>query len=97
MWPNVDPRGIGHSQGDANLFGTQDARDGYDFIEWLATQHWCNGKIGMFGNSGVAMVQWRIAAEQPPHKHAAGFNGPVPLSPPSKKGGSKDRGSISLT
>jgi predicted acyl esterase len=64
---NVDPRGVGHSQGDVNLFGTQDARDGYDFIEWLATQHWCNGKIGMFGNSGVAMTQWRIAAEQPPH------------------------------
>ena len=50
-----------------NMFGTQDGRDGYDFIEWLATQHWCNGKVGMFGNSGVAMTQWRIAAEQPPH------------------------------
>jgi predicted acyl esterase len=64
---NVDPRGVGHSQGDVNMFGTQDGRDGYDFIEWLATQYWCNGKIGMFGNSGVAMPQWRIAAEQPPH------------------------------
>jgi hypothetical protein len=64
---NVDPRGVGHSEGDINMFGTQDGRDGYDFIEWLAVQHWCNGKIGMFGNSGVAMPQWRIAAEQPPH------------------------------
>ncbi|HJX04081.1 MAG TPA: CocE/NonD family hydrolase [Dehalococcoidia bacterium] len=64
---NVDPRGIGHSQGDTNFFGTQDGRDGHDFIEWCAQQHWCNGKIGMFGNSGVAMTQWRIAAEQPPH------------------------------
>jgi predicted acyl esterase len=64
---NVDPRGVGHSQGDINMFGTQDGRDGYDFIEWLATQIWCNGKISMFGNSGVAMTQWRIAAEQPPH------------------------------
>ena len=63
---NVDPRGIGHSEGDHELFGTQDARDGYDFIEWLATQHWC-GKIGLCGNSGVAMVHWRIAAEQPPN------------------------------
>ncbi|MGI6333306.1 MAG: CocE/NonD family hydrolase [Saccharofermentanales bacterium] len=62
---NVDPRGTGHSEGDLHLFGTQDGRDGYDFIEWLATQHWC-GKIGLFGNSGVAMTQWRIAAEQPP-------------------------------
>jgi predicted acyl esterase len=64
---NVDPRGCGHSQGDINMFGTQDARDGYDFIEWLATQYWCNGKVGMSGNSGVAMTQWRIAAETPPH------------------------------
>jgi predicted acyl esterase len=64
---NVDPRGVGHSQGDINMFGTQDGRDGYDFIEWLASQHWCNGKVGMSGNSGVAMTQWRIAAEQPPH------------------------------
>ncbi len=64
---NVDPRGVGHSEGDINMFGTQDGRDGYDFVEWLATQPWCNGKIGMCGNSGVAMPHWRIAAEQPPH------------------------------
>jgi len=64
---NVDPRGVGRSEGDINMFGTQDARDGYDFIEWLATQWWCNGKVGMSGNSGVAMTQWRIAAEAPPH------------------------------
>ena len=64
---NVDPRGIGHSEGDASFFSTQDGRDGYDFIEWAATQHWCTGRVGMFGNSGVAMTQWRIAAEQPPH------------------------------
>jgi predicted acyl esterase len=64
---NVDPRGVGHSQGDVSFLGTQDGRDGYDFIEWLATQYWCSGKVGMFGNSQVAMTQWRIAAEQPPH------------------------------
>ena len=64
---NVDPRGVGHSQGDICFFGSQDGRDGYDYIEWLAKQVWCNGKVGMFGNSGVAMTQWRIAAEQPPH------------------------------
>ena len=62
---NVDPRGVGHSEGDVNLFGTQDGRDGYDFIEWVATQWWCNGKIGMFGNSGVAMTQHRVAQSSP--------------------------------
>ncbi len=64
---NVDPRGTGHSEGDINLFGTQDGRDGYDFIEWLAALPWCNGKVGMSGNSCVAMTQYRIAAQQPPH------------------------------
>lgn len=64
---NVDPRGVGHSEGDINLFGTQDAKDGYDFIEWVAQQHWCNGRVGMSGNSCVAMTQFRIAAQQPPH------------------------------
>ena len=63
---NVDPRGCGHSEGDLIMFGTQDAKDGYDFIEWVAKQEWCNGKVGMNGNSGVAMTQYRIAAEQPP-------------------------------
>lgn len=64
---NIDPRGVGHSEGDVCCFGTQEARDGYDVIEWLAQQPWCNGKIGMGGNSAVAMSQWRIAAQQPPH------------------------------
>ena len=64
---NVDPRGIGNSEGDQQQFSTQEGRDGYDFIEWAAKQYWCNGKIALFGNSGVAMCQWRIAAERPPH------------------------------
>lgn len=64
---NVDPRGVGHSEGDVDIFGSQDARDGYDFVEWAAKQPWCSGKVGMSGNSCVAMTQWRIAAQQPPH------------------------------
>ncbi|MFA9463047.1 MAG: CocE/NonD family hydrolase [Velocimicrobium sp.] len=64
---NVDPRGTGHSEGDINMFGTQDSQDGYDFIEWVANQHWCNGRVGMGGNSCVAMTQFRVAAQQPPH------------------------------
>jgi predicted acyl esterase len=64
---NVDPRGVGNSEGNLQLWGPEDGRDGYDFIEWAAAQSWCNGRVALFGNSGVAMVQWRIAAEQPPH------------------------------
>jgi predicted acyl esterase len=64
---NVDVRGAGHSEGNVHMFTHQDSEDGYDFIEWIAQQDWCNGKVGMAGNSGVAMHQWRIAAYQPPH------------------------------
>ncbi len=64
---NVDPRGIGHSEGDFIQFGTQDGKDGYDFIEWAAEQAWCNGRVALSGNSCVAMTQWRIASQQPPH------------------------------
>ncbi len=64
---NVDPRGIGNSEGYVSNWGPQDGKDGYDFIEWAAVQDWCNGKVSLFGNSGVCMVIWRIAQEQPPH------------------------------
>lgn len=64
---NVDPRGIGHSEGDFVQFGTQDGKDGYDFIEWAAEQSWCNSRCALSGNSCVAMTQWRIASQQPPH------------------------------
>lgn len=64
---NPDVRGSGNSEGDILCFGTQDGRDGYDLIEWLASQDWCNGKVGLAGVSWVAMAQWYIAAEKPPH------------------------------
>ena len=64
---NVDPRGVGNSEGDCSMFGENDARDGYDFVEWCAAQSWCTGRISLFGNSGGAMPAWRIAAQQPPH------------------------------
>jgi len=64
---NPDPRGIGHSQGDSAMFGTQEGRDCHDLIEWLAQQDWCSGKVGMSGTSYLAVSQWFTAAEQPPH------------------------------
>ncbi len=64
---NVDPRGIGHSEGDFVQFGTQDGKDGFDFIEWSASQAWCSGRCALSGNSCVAMTQWRIASQKPPH------------------------------
>ncbi len=64
---NVDPRGVGNSEGWVSNWGVQDGLDGYDFIEWAAAQSWCNGRTSLFGNSGVCMVIWTIAATKPPH------------------------------
>ncbi len=64
---NPDARGAGNSQGDIACFGTQEGRDGYDLVEWVAAREWSNGKVGMAGNSWVAMNQWFTAAEKPQH------------------------------
>ncbi len=64
---NVDPRGSWHSEGDATFWGHDEARDGHDLIEWAGVQGWCNGKVGMTGVSYLAIIQWLVAATQPPH------------------------------
>lgn len=64
---NPDSRGAYNSQGMLNYWGSQNALDGYDTIEWAARQPWSNGKIGMSGNSWLTVSQWFIAGEQPPH------------------------------
>jgi predicted acyl esterase len=63
---NVDARGAGDSDGSIVIMGTQEAEDGHDVIEALAKMDWCNGSIGLAGNSHLAIVQWFIAATQPP-------------------------------
>jgi uncharacterized protein len=62
-----DARGAYMSQGDIYFFGTQEGRDGHDVVEWIATRVWCNGKVGLAGNSWLGIAQWYIAAEEPPH------------------------------
>jgi predicted acyl esterase len=64
---NVDSRGTNMSEGDIHYWSSVDAGDGYDLIEWVAAQDWCNGKVGMGGRSWLGICQWYIAAAQPPH------------------------------
>ncbi len=44
--------------------------DGYDSIEWLASQRWCDGNVGMAGISYLAGLQWFTAMGSPPHLKA---------------------------
>jgi putative CocE/NonD family hydrolase len=55
-----------------------EAFDGYDTIEWLASQGWSSGKIGMIGASYLGWVQLLAAAQRPPHLTTI-----IPNVPPS--------------
>ncbi|MEO6908912.1 MAG: CocE/NonD family hydrolase, partial [Abditibacteriaceae bacterium] len=39
--------------------------DGLDTLDWLACQTWCNGRVGMYGDSYMGAVQFAVA----PYNH----------------------------
>jgi uncharacterized protein len=66
-------RGTYDSQGTLRLddpFLTVEGPDGYDTVEWIAAQPWCDGNVGTAGGSFLGPVQWVTAKEQPPHLKA---------------------------
>lgn len=66
-----DLRGTGYSEGEyVGLHSKHEGEDGYDLVEWIAQQPWCNGNVGMVGNSFFGEVQLFVASEQPPHLKA---------------------------
>ncbi|MGC1090210.1 MAG: CocE/NonD family hydrolase, partial [Candidatus Acidiferrum sp.] len=62
----VDVRGRGNSGGAFEPF-VNEAKDGYDVVEWLAKQPYCNGKVTMWGGSYAGYDQWTVLKEFPPH------------------------------
>ena len=61
-----DIRGCYASEGE-HYFLTPDAYDGYDTVEWIAQQPWCNGKVGTMGTSYASWTQSALATQNPPH------------------------------
>jgi uncharacterized protein len=61
----VDCRGRFASEGIFTCF-VDEARDGYDTIEWAARQAWADGQVGTFGASYVGVTQWLAATQTPP-------------------------------
>lgn len=64
-----DSRGRNASDGEWVPFteaDTGDAEDGYDAVEWLAAQPWCDGRVGTLGASYNAWMQWQLAKLRPP-------------------------------
>jgi len=66
----ADVRGMHKSEGRAGVLRPLDAQDYYDLIEWVASQLWCTGRVGLMDVSYLAMSQWRVAALKPPHLRA---------------------------
>jgi putative CocE/NonD family hydrolase len=44
--------------------------DGYDTIEWIAAQPWCNGKVAITGYSECGMTSKSALLTKPPHLKA---------------------------
>jgi predicted acyl esterase len=67
----ADARGTGRSEGEFDFWFSQNEQtDGYDLVEWLASESWCDGNVGMLGISWFAIIQYLTAALQPPHLKA---------------------------
>ncbi|MBA3271319.1 MAG: CocE/NonD family hydrolase, partial [Acidobacteria bacterium] len=43
-----------------------EADDGFDSVQWVASLSWVNGRVGMFGGSYLATTQLQAAIRQPP-------------------------------
>ncbi len=56
-----DVRGKWASEGEWQPF-INEAHDGYDTLDWIAGQSWCDGNIGMTGESYYGYTQWAVAA-----------------------------------
>ena len=53
-------RGRYNSEGTFYTFKNE-INDGYDTVEWAASQAWSSGAVGMHGGSYVGATQWLAA------------------------------------
>jgi putative CocE/NonD family hydrolase len=66
-------RGTSDSEGkweEGDIYSTAEGPDGYDTVEYLASQKWCDGNVGTAGVSYCGNLQWILARENPPHLRA---------------------------
>jgi len=65
-----DVRGRWASEGEYAPVSRREGPDGFDAVEWVAAQPWCDGNVGMVGPSYESLVQIMAAAEHPPSLRA---------------------------
>jgi predicted acyl esterase len=72
----VSVRGTGCSSGQLELFSQRSALDGKEVIDdWLPTQRWFNGEVGIFGHSYGGLTGFLVAAQAPKHLRATAVSG----------------------
>jgi len=64
-----DCRGRHGSEGEDRVYA-DDAEDGYDTLDWIAGQDWCNGRIGISGSSAGATTTFAAASTRHPSLRA---------------------------
>ena len=60
-----DVRGKFRSEGASVAFVCE-VEDGYDTLEWVTSQPWCDGNVGMWGDSYYGFTQWAAVASEHP-------------------------------
>jgi hypothetical protein len=63
---NVDSRGRFESGGEWDPFCAKHKTDGYDLVQWISEQAWCNGNVGTYGLSYMGWTSWWTASQTPP-------------------------------
>ena len=66
----VERSGTGASEGKISASFAEVAREADEILSWIAAQPWCDGNVGMFGVSMVAMAQYAAASSGNPHLKA---------------------------
>lgn len=64
-----DCRGRHGSEGEDRVYA-DDASDGYDTLDWIAGQDWCNQRVGMSGSSAGATTTFAAASTRHPNLRA---------------------------
>jgi putative CocE/NonD family hydrolase len=66
----VERPGTGASFGVMNASFEVGAKEVNEILNWIAAQKWCDGNIGMFGDSFQAMIQFAAVTAGNPHLKA---------------------------
>ena len=63
----LDVRGSGSSEGGStDEYLPVEQTDGYDAIEWIARQPWCDGQVNLHGSSYSGFTGLQVATHRPP-------------------------------